>query len=317
MADYVNAQLKGISKFGNSTLIDNLKDSVTTFFDWATLETEAFFNVNYPAPGPYGGDYTVLSPVHDPNYVDGTVWEGKRSNWVWEKDLSASSYQPIQISGVYVNNTFVPASSTGVYAHTINYLDGRVIFNNPVATSSNIHCNHSFKYFNWSSSDAPWFREVIFDTFRPDMVDASGKVNIMQKNRINMPAIIVEVAPARTMEPYSIPRGQWVRQDVKFHIYAESTADRDKLVDIITYQKDRNIVGYDRDKVFNSGMMPLTYPGNLTGTTYCYPDYIDVNNAFWKRIFMKNMRWENGFSQAPYFFYDVVRATCEIVMEEI
>lgn len=302
MADYVNAQLKGINKFGDSTLIDNLQASVATFFDWATLEVEGFFNAEYPSLGPYGGDYTVLSPVHDPNYVDGTVWEGKRSNWVWEKNLSVANYQPIQISGVYVNNTFVPASSTGSYAHTVNYLDGRVIFNSPIPTSSNIHCNHSFKYINWSTSDAPWFREIVFDSFRPDIIDASGKVNILKKNRVNMPAVIVEVAPGRTQKPFSIPRGHSVKQNVNFHIYAENTADRGKLVDMIMYQVSRNIVGFDRDKVMNSGMMPLTYPGNLTGTTYCYPDYIDINNAFWKKIFIESLRWDVGFSQPPYFF---------------
>lgn len=316
MPNYVNSKLKGIDKFGESTLIDNLKSSICSFFDWATLEAEAFSNAQRPSSGAYGGDYTTLNPAIDPNYSNGQVWQTKHSNWIWEKNLHYSDYQPINISGVYVNNSFVPASSTGIYAHTVDYERGQVIFNSPIPTSSQVYCNHSYKYFTWSISDSPWFREIAYDTFRPDLTEISTRMQVLKKNRVQLPAIIVQTAPSRTQTGLMLGGGQWVYQDVKMNIYSENTWDRDKLIDMIMFQKDRAIVGYDKNKMYDSGFYPPQYPATATGTFTCYPDWIEPENARWRNIIISGATWENGFQQPPYLFYDVVRLRCAIDMPE-
>ena len=71
--------LKGLTKYGETTLTSHMEDGAVTFFNWGLLEAGAFFNVKIPSSGIYGGDSHRLRLVDDPNYTKGQVWEGFRS----------------------------------------------------------------------------------------------------------------------------------------------------------------------------------------------------------------------------------------------
>ncbi len=113
--------------------------------------------------------------------------------------------------------------------------------------------------------------------------------------------------------------GQWVRQDVLFHILAETTWDRDKLFDIITYQKDRTILAFDKNAMVTADKFPLDYQGSLVSGAMMYPDLIKLpsdGGFFWKKMFVKDMQSQDSPSIPP-LYRAAVRGTFEIDFPEI
>jgi len=315
-------KFKGITQIGNSTVCEQLKANLTTFYNWGMLEIGGFTNVSIPESGAFGGNFHKLRLVEDPNYTKGRVWETARQKLVYESGMDYA-YSPIQISGVYVNNTFYPITGTGTYEHKISYPLGRVIFTSAIPATSTVYMEYSFKYANFYTSDVPWFKEVMFNSYRVDdpnfLQYGSGVWSTLGQNRVQLPAVIVETVPRRDFIPLQIGGGQWLRQDVLFHILAENTWDRDKLIDIITYQNDRTILSFDKNLVATADKFPLDYEGSLRSGAMIYPDLIKSSGEggfFWKKIFIKDMRTQEALSVSP-LFRAVVRGTFEIDFPEI
>ena len=60
------------------------------------------------------------------------------------------------ISGVYVDDTFYPSDTTGTYSHKVDYFNGRIIFDNAIASTSKVQAEFSYKY------SKTWFMLVIY-----------------------------------------------------------------------------------------------------------------------------------------------------------
>lgn len=316
-------QLKGVTHIGNSTLCEQLKANLVEFFNWSFLGIGAFTNVDRSSGAPYGSASPAqLRLVEDKNYNLGQVWEANRQDWVWQSGVEYA-YQPIHVSGVYVNNVFHPAGSTGTYEHSINYPMGQVLFSSAISASSVVEVNYSYRNVSFYTSDAPWFREVMFNSYRVDDPQfqqyGSGAWSILSQNRIQLPAVIIETVPRRQLVPLELGGGQWVRQDVLFHILAETTWDRDKLFDIITYQKDRTILAFDKNAMATADKFPLDYQGSLVSGAMMYPDLIKSSSDggfFWKKMFVKDMQSQDSPSIPP-LYRAAVRGTFEIDFPEI
>lgn len=310
--DYL--KLKGMDEFGDSSLTDQLRSNLIEFFNWGLLQTGAFSNINIGVTNPYGGDKSRLTPVlDDKDYLPGKVWQAKRADWVWEKNLDYHT-QPVTPSGVTINNTFYPSDVTGAYAHRINYPLGQVIFDSPIPTSAIVQVEYSSRYFHFITSDVPWFREILFMSNRPDITQTSSP---LAANRVQLPAVIVEVVPRRGLVPLMIGGGHWVRQDVLFHIFAQESWERDKLVDIITYQKEKTILSFDKNLITASDAFPLDRHGSLRPGAKMYPELVaPTGGFFWKRIFFKDILSQETPSIPP-LWRGVVRGTFEIDFPEL
>ncbi len=314
--------LKGITQIGNSTLCEQLKANLVEFFNWGLLGIGGFTNIDRTSGGAYGGSPAKLRLVDDKNYDLGQIWEANRQDWVWQSGVEYA-YQPTQISGVYVDNIFHPAGSTGTYEHSINYPLGQVQFTTAISPSSVVEVNYSHRSVSFYTSDAPWFKEVIFNTYRVDdpqfHQSGSGVWTILSQNRVQLPAVIVETVPRREFVPLQLGGGQWIRTDVLFHIISENTWDRDKLFDIITYQKDRTILMFDKNAMVTADKFPLDYKGSLASGAMMYPDLVKTNadgGFFWKKAFIKDMKAQDSQSMPP-LYRAVVRGTFEIDFPEI
>jgi hypothetical protein len=319
--------LKGIRDIADSTLCDNLEASLQEFFNYGLLCIGAFNNVYIGISGTYPGEESRLRLVEDKNYLMGQVWEGYRTNWVWESGipLSSSYAQPIQVSGVYIDDVFYPASTTGTYAHHVDYPRGRIVFDNPISPSAVVEAEYTFRLFNIDNSDAPWFRQVMFNSLRIDqqanqfLQYGSGVYSIISDHRVQLPAVVVEVSPRRTMEGYQLGGGMNVNQDVLFHIFTEYSSHRKKLLDIITYQNGGDILGFDKNLIAQQGRYSLSSEGSILPGALTYPDLIKpVGNGgfFWRQITFNSVSSQESIS-APPLFQAVIRGTFGVRMPEI
>jgi hypothetical protein len=299
-------KLKGITHAGELTLSEQLPANIVAFFDYALLEVGAFFNVNIPTSGAFGGNQHRLRLVSDPNFDTGCVWEGFRQNWV---------------SGVYVNGTFYPKSTTGAYSHYIDYPHGRVVFLSPISTSSTVTCEYSYRWFNFSIDEIPWFRQIQFNSLRLDsehfLQVGSGDWNILSQNRVQLPAVVVEASPNRKLVPKQIGGGQKIYNEVLFHIFAETPWEKQKLVDWITYQNEKSINTFNLNLMAEQDKSQLTASGTIHPSGYLYPELVaPTSDVVWRKATFLDM---TGFAEeaAPPLYRATVRSTVWLDFPEL
>ena len=118
MADYTT--LKGLTDFNQTQLLESLGQNMVMFFDWGLTNAGAFNNIRLTNLDINGGSKAELKPVDDPNYSTGKVWQLPTRNIVWESGVYNNG--AINVSGIYLNSSFLPLSTSGNYAYNILYL---------------------------------------------------------------------------------------------------------------------------------------------------------------------------------------------------
>tara|TARA_Y100000310_G_C20658386_1_gene803260 strand:- start:1092 stop:2081 length:990 start_codon:yes stop_codon:yes gene_type:complete len=326
LQDYT--KLKGVNDVGDSLFMSTLENNLKVFFDWGLLGIGAWFDVQIPQSGVYGGYYHKLRRVDDPSYDDGQVWETPRKDLVWETGVSYPSglatVQPVRISGVYVDGTnassfYGPGDST--YSHHINYPLGRVVFDTAIDTSSDIYMNYSYRWVQTYLADkAPWWQELQYGSFRVDgdhiSQTGSGDWSIGGNHRVQLPAVVIEAVPRRYSQGYELGNSSLrTYQDVLFHVIAESKWQRNQLVDILSVQQDKTIYLFDTNKVAEDRKYPLDYRGMLaSGNPLMYPNLVAASGYRWKECRFRNSVLSEVESPSPNLHEAVVRTTFEVVI---
>lgn len=277
MTDHL--QFKGISDIGTTGFTNQMTVNLTNFLDWSFLGIGGFFNVDVALSGHYGGDQSRLRRVSDPRYIDGQVYEGFRSNWVYESGISYG-IAPITYSGVYVNGSFYEASTTGVYSHSVDYPRGRVVFDTPISNANTIvKCGFSYKQVYVTDADEPFARTVMPDSFRVDspqfLQQGSGIWNVLSENRVQLPAIIVNPMADVNFTGLELGGGDNRNQTVMLNVVAETATERNNLMDILLMQTEKSIYMYDVNQVIDADRFPLDINGYLQPSGYLYPGMID------------------------------------------
>jgi hypothetical protein len=320
MSNYLN--LTGFDNVFSATLNNELQDNIIEFLDWALLQKGNFQNVNLNEMAPNGQDYSKLRLSGSQSYASGVAWEGFRKNWVWQSGVNytpspivGSNNNIPGISGVYINNTFYPSTTTGNYGHYVDYYNGRIVFNSGLPSGSIVQAEYSYKYINVIYANSlPWLREIqyrsldlppIFNTIN------KGEFNLPAERRIQLPAIAVEIVPRRSVIGYQLGGGHFVNTDILFHCLAEDEFTRNKLVDIISLQEEKSIWMFNSNAIANSGEFPLDYRGVPVSGALRYPDLVE-------KYFRGRLRFKNSTVQGmelinSNFYTGIVRLTAETI----
>lgn len=312
-----NTLFKNVSRITDDFLLNILESNFKLYLDWAFLNIGSWFDAVVGESGIYGGNpHSSLRLVEDPAYSDGSAWQSIRKDWVWETGVSYSNTSPINISGIYVNNSFMPYSGN---AFIINYPEGKLILDNPVPTNSKIKLNYSYRYIQTHRAlDNPWFDLLQFNTYQTNNLDIirsdTGDWSINGGARIQMPAIIIEAVPRSRSRPYEIGNNNLlIEQDLSFHILAENKNDRNKLMDILRLQQDNTIMLFNTNEISQNNQFPLDYNGNVVSNPLMYPDM--VLNYPWRHCLIKTVNLFEIDSPHPNLHRGLVRATMEIISD--
>ena len=335
--------LNKITNIGDSTVSSIIQDNMIEYFDWAIIDAGGFTNTSIPTEGHYGGDKHKLRLVDDPRYTSGQVWEGFRSNWVWQSGVSntdqpktlkklkpdaatypnASNYPGV--SGVFVGGAFQPASGVGAYAHHIDYPNGRVVFDTAIATTSSVTAEFSHKWAKVTKANDNFFREIQYRSQRADgdfLMEGSGDWSQLADTRLQLPVLAVEVVKRRSLEPYALGGlTHFVNTDVLFHVLAEDDYTRDKLLDIVSLQEDRVVRLFDSDLIGRSSVFPLDYRGMTNKGAKMYPDLIkEVADGGFRynygggKLQLQDARVQTSEAISPNLYHGVVRMNTELIM---
>ena len=333
--------LSKIDNIGDSTPSNILQDNLIEFFDWGILDAGGFQNVSIPTTGQYGGTKHKLRLVDDPRYTSGQVWEGFRSNWVWQSGVSTTD-QPKTItkikpdaatypnsknypgmSGIFVDGAFQPASGVGTYSYHIDYPNGRVVFNTAIATTSAVTAEFSHKWVKVTKANSDFFREIQYRSDRADedfTLASSGNWSQMSETRLQLPVIAVEVVKRRTLEPFALGSlTHYVNNDVLFHVLAEDDYDRDKLLDIISLQDGKSLELFDSDYIGRQQKFPLDYRGMTNIDALQYPELLvprgDGGYGYGKsNVYLTDARVQSSDAISPNLYHGVVRLNTQLIM---
>jgi len=277
-----------IQNISDKPSISQLEDNLKSFLDYSFLSIGGFINVNVPTSGLYNGDFGTLKPSQDPARTNNTVWEGSRKDWVFETGVCHNNRCPTPISGIYINNIFVPGP-TGISPnnYSINYPMGQIIFLSPKPPSTNIKLNYSYRYIQtYTAHECSWWRELQRLSYDPD-ASAKNKGQIITANhRVQLPCIIVETIARTSQTPYQLGSvDNIIDQDVLLHIYTENASQRDSISDILLIQKDRESYLYDINKVIKDNVYKLDNKGQINNSGLYYNEIMN-NSLYRSNIFV-------------------------------
>ena len=318
--------LKGFNSVQDTTLNNEIQDNMVEFFDWALLKKGNYFNVTLGETAPNGYDYSKLRLSSDERFTAGTCWEGVRNNWVWQSGVNNSPAPLVGtnntkpgISGVYVDDTFYPTTTTGDYAHHVDYFNGRVLFDSPIPTGSKVQVEHSYKWINIVyANSVPWLREVQYrsydingEFFQP----AKGDWDMPPEARLQLPAIAIEIVPRRTITGYQLGGGSYVDTDVLFHCLAEDEMTRNKLVDIVSLQNDKTFYAFNSNSIAASGDFPLDYKGSPVSGAMNFEEL--VLKHYGPDIRLKNSSVQGMDVINSNFCAGIVKLTAEVIKTNV
>ena len=279
MPDYTS--LNGVENSQKSTLSNILLNNFTSFYDWGFLDKGGYYNVKLNNLDIYNANKSVLKPIKIDGRANGSVWQTYRKNLVWESGVSKGA--PINISGVYVNNTF---HSTGNITRPFNidYRNGTVNFASGIPLNSVVKMEYSHKYIDVVEADGvPFFREIQKDSFRADSpqfsLHGSGTWANIGQTRVQMPTVAINVSCPVDFAPFELgSHKQYVDNEVTFYVLTEKSWECKNIMDQISFQNDRNIYLYDTNKIAQSGAFPFdsnNYLAPNATSNSLYPHLVD------------------------------------------
>lgn len=305
--------LKGIDKFSDKTMSEIVSDNLVEFLDWGLLDKGAFYNVRIPTSGVYGADRSILRPSNDARF-SGKVWEAANKNWVWQSGINS-----IEVSGIFVNNTFYSKNTVGAFAYYIDYPNGRIVFNSAIASNSTVKVEYSYKIVEVADiKKNGFFSHLQSQAFRNDkgFTSNSGEWNLIPETRLQLPSIAVEVPPISSTKPYSLGTGaRYGYINVKFHVFGDSQSVCRKIADILVDQKEKSIFLFDSNEIAESGAYPLTYRGDLSSNPLTYPQLLEEDKYRWRKAALVETEGPVNITQIhPNVYHGTVKCTVETVI---
>ena len=212
-------QFYGAPQFGNPDLFTrNIEVNIVEYLKWGFLQAGGYHNVSYTdiSIPSTGSSFASLQFFHDPNFVDGQVWQGRRTNWVWESGLNQPT-QPIVVA-VYVGLTLQNPST-----YAVDYNGGRIIFNTAIATTSVVRASYAFRNVQVYDTAVDWVRELDVNSMKMDDIrnatpaGSGGDLEIFASRRAQLPLVIIKPLFNYRGVPYEVGSSTMkVRQD--FHL---------------------------------------------------------------------------------------------------
>lgn len=319
---YGNEKFSGVSSIGQHLFLSQIENNLKSFLEWGLLNIGAYINVSIAQSNIHGTNPALLKPTSDPNFDDGQVWQTMRKDWVWEDSVrfsgESSTYsEPILISGIYINNSFYPADSPDP-KYTIDYINSRVIFDNPISISSDIKMEYSYRWAQIYTYDhAKWWQQLQYRTDDNALhfnQISQGDFSLFSNNRIQLPSIIIESVPRGTSRPYRLGDKSLVMdQEILLHIISENRYDRNVLIDILRLQQDKVINMYDTNTVIKNGVYPYNIDGSLNSNRLRYDELLSDTQYLNYKAMIKDVFASDVESFSPFLSESSVRLSLEII----
>lgn len=304
-----------VNNINEKGTISLLEDNIKSFLDYSFLTVGGFVNVVSPVSGLYNNNFNKMTVAYDPVRPSGSVWETFRKDWVHETGVSHAGRYPVPISGIYLNNTFVPGPTGNLTnPYFIDYPNGNIVFSTPKPATSNLALNYSYRNIQiYKANESSWWSELQRYHYDSSNMDrTSGQIKIGQ-HRIQLPCIIIETTNRTSQEPYELGNTKnIINQDLLLHIYTENLVQRNNIIDILILQKDNQNYLYNLNKVIKDQKWPLNANGSVNNYGLNYNQILTNNNYIANTYYVSNSIISEIGSISSLLHYAIVRWSLKI-----
>lgn len=234
-----------------------------------------------------GSDMSVLVPDTSSEVLaelgglqPGQVWQSAFTNWVYEVPPSLNPSvilnrwpRAFRASGVYIDGAFRLENDTD-YPHHIDYLNGRIIFDDPLPLDKVVNSDFTYKTvqvlnlreFNNQLKDGVLERQWSNNPRTAgQVVYPSGSTKTAL-----LPIVFVEDM-SRTYGAYQLgDRSLIARDELVCQIWALDEGTRDNLIDLISFQQRKSF------PVINYNIAPIPLSGIYNEISPAFIPYLDL-----------------------------------------
>lgn len=238
-----------------------------------------------------GGDnISQLISIEDEDFVTGQVWQSAFKNWVYEEGIPSPSsgvLPPIVASGITVDGTFYPeATTSGAFAHFIDFPNGRVVFTSAISTASVVEGTMSYKEVTVDQADRfnNEAQPLLLETAYKDNPNQDGVQTYPSKTSRTLPAIWIDLQ-GRKNTGYELGSKSLVSEFVGvFHVWGRDSYLRDVIEDALLDAQRDVLLGID----FNTAPYHLLSRGRRNPAWPGYAVLANVHSPnFWRRIYLE------------------------------
>jgi hypothetical protein len=311
-----NPNFQNVESIGNYYLYTQLEHNLKSFLDWGFINIGGFVNISRPSSNINStAAFHKLALRQDPSLQKNRVWETFKKQWVYESGINFNGSAPIAISGVYVNNTFVPGpTGNPQYPYSFNYELGRVTFPSGLPANASVEMNYCFRTIQTykANDNLNDWKELQQLTYKRGDVDAA----IPSNHRIQMPCVVIEPVAESNFKPYELgTKKYWADQDVLLHVFTENYVDKNNIIDIIRLQKDKEIRLYDINKVVANKVYPLNPNGSKNIYGQNYNQLVDDSSEYlWRIGHIDNITVMDMESLNNKVYYSTIRLGVKIIL---
>jgi len=222
-------------------------------------------------------DEANLHYVPDERYPDRTVFEGVGRGFIWEQSGSIPA-EVFRISGVYINGNFVSVNDTsGPYRFHTDYLNGRIIFDEPVAANDIVSANYCSRAIFTGLADSREFQLLMLDSIEEFLGNTTPLSTPSKEHQVWLPAIFLSLDNGEGTG-LQLGGGQIKKRVITLHIFANDSGYRNLLMDFLDFQNRAAFYLGD----LNNITLPFdSYGDIIPGTT----SFIDLmNNDPWRKL---------------------------------
>lgn len=273
-----------------------VKQNLELWLNDIFLQEGMFYTVSVGETDIYSRDISQLTNVSDASYSDYMVWQSPFKEWVHESGivpLYSGVVPPLIASGVTVNNTFYPKDSGAAgydasFAHAIDYKNGRIIFESPIASGSTVQAEFSYREISVSQADAYENEQMEFyiETAYKDNPYQTGVIIYPEANSRTLPLVLIDILDRRS-EAYELGAPANVAVfDCALIVWARDGYSRDMIEGILTSRERSVVLGID----FNDAPDPLTYQNDKNPDYASYGTHASLSSPyFWRRIYIDDI----------------------------
>ncbi len=213
-------------------------------------------------------------------YLAGQVWQSLFKNWVLENPPALNPSVVLRhwptafrASGVFIDGAFRLEEDT-VYPHSIDYINGRVIFDSPLPLDTIVHGEYTYKTVQILS-----LREFN-NQLRQGVLEQQYKTNPFTAGQLTYPSGTTKISPlpiiftenmGRTYGEYQLgDRSLIARDELVCEIWALDESTRDNLIDLVSYQQRKSF------PIINYNIAPFALSGLKNELSPAYVPYISL-----------------------------------------
>jgi hypothetical protein len=262
-----------------------LKHSWREFLDAELLRDGCYDIVTSGTQFYDGSDMSLLVPdtaqeiLAEGGYQPGQVWQSLFRNWIYQNPPALNPsvilrHWPtaFRASGVYIDGAF-RLENDAVYPHSIDYINGRIIFDSPLPLDTTVHGEFSYK--NVQILNLRQFNNQL----REGALEAQYKSNPFTAGQLIYPSGSTRVIPLpiiftenvrRTHSNYQLgDRSLVLTDELKCEIWALDESTRDNLIDLVSLQARKSF------PVINYNIAPFPLSGLKNELS---PDYVPYSS---------------------------------------